>query len=89
MKLSIIIPTFNSANTLRRALDSIIGQTLNDLEVLIMDGVSTDQTLDIAKTYNDNRIRIFSEPDNGVYDAMNKGIDKASGEWLYFLGSDD
>ena len=89
MKLSIIIPTFNSANTLRRALDSIIGQTLNDLEVLIMDGVSTDQTLDIAKTYNGNRIRIFSEPDNGVYDAMNKGIDKASGEWLYFLGSDD
>lgn len=89
MKFSIIIPTFNSANTLRRALDSIISQTLKDWEVLIMDGVSTDPTLDIAKSYNDNRIHIFSEPDNGVYDAMNKGIDNASGEWLYFLGSDD
>lgn len=89
MKFSIIIPTFNSANTLRRALDSIISQNLKDWEVLIMDGVSTDTTLDIAKSYNDNRIHIFSEPDNGVYDAMNKGIEKAVGEWLYFLGSDD
>lgn len=86
---SIIIPTFNSANTLPRALGSIVGQTFTDWEVLIMDGVSTDQTINIAKSYNDDRIRIYSEPDKGVYDAMNKGIEKAVGEWLYFLGSDD
>lgn len=89
MKLSIIIPTFNSANTLNMALDSIVNQTFADWEVLIMDGVSYDNTICIAKSYNDNRIRIFSEQDIGIYDAMNKGIDKASGEWLFFLGSDD
>lgn len=89
MKLSIIIPTFNSASTLQSALDSIICQTFTDWEVLVMDGVSTDNTVEIAQSYNDSRIRIYSEPDKGIYDAMNKGIKKAQGEWLYFLGSDD
>lgn len=88
-KLSIIIPTFNSGAVLGRALDSIVGQTFIDWEVLIMDGVSTDNTLDVANSYNDNRIHVYSEPDNGIYDAMNKGIIKAKGEWFYFLGSDD
>lgn len=89
MKLSIIIPTFNSASVLPKALDSIVCQTFSDWEVLIMDGVSTDDTLKIAQSYNDSRIRIYSEPDKGIYDAMNKGIIAAKGEWLYFLGSDD
>lgn len=89
MKLSIIIPTFNSASVLPKALDSIVGQTFTDWEMLIMDGVSTDDTVKIAQSYNDSRIRIYSEPDKGIYDAMNKGIRKAQGEWLYFLGSDD
>ena len=89
MKLSIIIPTYNSASVLPKALDSIVCQTFTDWEVLIMDGVSTDDTLKIAQSYNDSRIRTYSEPDNGIYDAMNKGIKKAQGEWLYFLGSDD
>lgn len=89
MKLSIIIPTFNSDAVLGRALDSIVDQTFTDWEVLIMDGVSTDDTIKVAQSYNDSRIRIYSEPDNGIYDAMNKGIKKAQGEWLYFLGSDD
>lgn len=88
-KLSIIIPTFNSGAVLGRALDSIVGQTFIDWEVLIMDGVSTDNTLDVANSYNDNRIHVYSEPDKGIYDAMNKGIRKAKGVWLYFLGSDD
>lgn len=88
-QLSIIIPTFNSGAVLSRALDSIICQTFTDWEVLVMDGVSTDNTLEIANSYNDNRIRIYSEPDKGIYDAMNKGIKRANGEWLYFLGSDD
>lgn len=72
-----------------KALDSIVCQTFSDWEVLIMDGISTDDTLKIAQSYNDSRIRIYSEPDKGIYDAMNKGIKKAQGEWLYFLGSDD
>ena len=54
-----------------------------------MDGVSTDDTLKIAQSYNNSRIRIYSETDKGIYDAMNKGIKKASGNWLYFIGCDD
>ena len=88
-KVSIIIPTCNSAKTLGRCLDSVITQSFTDWEVLIMDAVSEDSTLAIAEKYNDSRIRVFSEPDKGIYDAMNKGIDKSIGEWLYFLGSDD
>ena len=87
--LSIIIPTYNSASVLPKSLDSIVGQTFIDWEVLIMDGVSTDDTLKVAKSYNDSRIRIYSEPDKGIYDAMNKGIKKAAGNWLYFIGCDD
>ena len=89
MKLSIIIPTYNSANVLPHALDSIVRQTFTDWEVLIMDGVSTDDTIKVAQSYNDSRIRIYSEPDRGIYDAMNKGIDLTKGDWIYFLGSDD
>ena len=89
MKLSIIIPTFNSSKVIARALDSIVAQTFGDWEVLIMDGASKDNTLEIAQSYYDERIKTFSEPDKGIYDAMNKGIQKAKGEWLYFLGSDD
>ena len=89
MKLSIIIPTYNSASVLAKALDSIVKQNFTDWEVLVMDGVSTDNTIKVAQSYNDSRIHIFSEPDKGIYDAMNKGIEKAQGEWLYFLGSDD
>lgn len=89
MKLSIIIPTFNSATVLSRALDSIVNQTFSDWEILIMDGGSTDNTLKVAQSYNNSRIRIYSEPDKGIYDAMNKGIDLTKGDWIYFLGSDD
>ncbi|MBT5420060.1 MAG: glycosyltransferase [Candidatus Cloacimonetes bacterium] len=88
-KISIIIPTFNASETLSEALNSIINQSFRDFEVLIMDGRSTDNTIEISKSYNDARIRIFSEKDNGIYDAMNKGIRLSKSEWLYFLGSDD
>lgn len=86
---SIILPTFNSASTIRECIDSILSQSFSDFEILIMDGLSSDTTLDVANTYGDTRIRIFSQKDSGVYDAMNKGIEEAKGEWLYFLGSDD
>lgn len=87
--ISVIIPTYNSEKTIKRCLDSIVEQTYPEWEVLLMDGVSKDDTLSIARSYNDSRIRIYSEPDKGIYDAMNKGILKSKGEWLYFLGSDD
>lgn len=54
-----------------------------------MDGASTDDTVLVAESFGDLRIHVYSEPDKGIYDAMNKGIQKAEGEWLYFLGSDD
>lgn len=91
LTLTIIIPTFNSANTLADCLESIVFQTLQDIEVWIIDGVSSDATIEIIKEYDAkyNYINYITEPDKGIYDAMNKGIDLAKGEWLYFLGSDD
>lgn len=89
MLLSIIIPTYNSEATIEKAINSIVDQTFTNWEILIMDGASQDRTVQIAQGYNDNRIRVYSESDCGIYDAMNKGIVKAKGEWLYFLGSDD
>jgi glycosyltransferase involved in cell wall biosynthesis len=86
---SIIIPTFNSGKTLSASLRSILSQTFTDYEILLVDGASTDDTLDLAKSFNDKRIKIYSKPDEGAYDAMNKGVKAAQGEWLYFLGSDD
>jgi glycosyltransferase involved in cell wall biosynthesis len=88
---SIIIPTFNSAKTLDACLSSIISQSLQNFEVLIFDGLSTDATLTIVKQFAGlyPNIRWVSEKDQGIYDAMNKGIGLCSGEWLLFLGSDD
>ena len=91
LQLSIIIPTFNSGKILRRALESVASQTYQNWEVWIVDGRSTDNTLEVANNYAeiDSRISYISEPDRGIYDAMNKGIKLAEGEWLYFMGSDD
>ena len=89
--LTIIIPTYNSGNTLEVALKSIINQTIKDIEILIIDGLSTDDTLKIAERYKLEfpGIKVISEKDRGIYDAMNKGIVIAKGPWLYFMGSDD
>ena len=86
---SIVIPTFNSEATLHKCITSIITQTFGDYEIIIIDSVSTDNTLEISKGFNDPRIKILSEPDMGIYHAMNKGINLANGKWIYFLGSDD
>lgn len=87
---SIIIPTYNSSKTIRNCLESIACQTYNNLEIIIIDGKSTDQTLNIiAQFQNKMNLIILSEPDDGIYDAMNKGIINAKGNYLYFLGSDD
>lgn len=85
------MPTYNSADTIEIALKSIIHQTFKDIEVLIIDGLSSDETIEIAKTFQLEypQIKIISEEDKGIYDAMNKGIGIAKGEWVYFMGSDD
>lgn len=89
--LSIITPTFNSEKTLSATLDSIVNQSFTDFEVWIIDGGSNDATLSIIHDYaaKDKRIKYHSEPDKGIYDAMNKGSNLITGEWVYFLGSDD
>lgn len=90
-KISIITPTLNSMLTIESCLSSVASQTYKNIEHLIIDGASSDGTLEIVKRYqsNFNHIRLVSESDKGIYDAMNKGIDLAKGDWLFFLGSDD
>lgn len=89
--VSIIIATRNSAALLPTALESVRCQQFHDWECLIIDGASTDATLDVIARYEamDTRFRHISEPDRGVYDAFNKGARLAQGEWLYYIGSDD
>lgn len=86
---SIIIPTYNSALTIKQCLEKVLVQTFVEYEVLILDALSKDATLEICHKFNDSRIKVFSEKDEGIYDAMNKGVNRAKGRWLYFLGSDD
>ena len=90
-KVTIIIPTYNVGELLSDALKSIVEQKYKNIEVIIVDAQSTDDTLTIIKNYSSkySYIRYISEKDNGLYDAMNKGIDKSTGEWLYFMGADD
>ncbi|MDQ3112243.1 MAG: glycosyltransferase [Bacteroidota bacterium] len=88
--ISIIIPAYNSGNTIERSLESIRKQNSRNFEVLIIDAVSKDNTLELARKYEKHfQLLIFSEADRGIYDAMNKGIALAKGKWVYFLGSDD
>lgn len=92
MKFSVIIPTCNASEKLPQTLGSVLAQTCGDYEVIVVDGASIDGTLDIVESYEkkfEGRLRWVSEKDEGIYDAMNKGIDLAKGGWIYFLGSDD
>lgn len=91
MRISIIIATFNAAKTLRDALESVRHQTFQDWECIVVDGKSTDETVEIVKEFIeiDSRYRYISEPDRGIYDAFNKGWKMAKGEWIYYLGADD
>lgn len=89
--ITIVVATYNASKTIRTALESIQNQDYQDWECLVVDGDSTDKTLDIVKTFQkkDNRFRYISEKDNGIYDAFNKGWKNAKGEWIYYLGADD
>lgn len=89
MRLSIITVCYNSAKYIRFAIDSVLSQSYTNIEYIIIDGGSTDGTLEILNEYADQVSFILSEPDDGIYDAMNKGISKASGEVVGILNSDD
>jgi len=89
MKLSIITVNRNNAIGLRKTLESVSRQNSTDFEYLIIDGASNDESLDIIKEYSDKINYWISEPDSGIYNAMNKGILKAQGEYLLFLNSGD
>ena len=92
MKLSIITATYNSERTLRDTMESILSQTFQDFEYIIVDGASKDATLDIIREYEprfQGKMRYVSEPDKGIYDAMNKGFAMATGDVIGILNSDD
>ena len=92
MKISIITTSFNSADTIRSTIESVLSQSHTDWEHVIIDGASKDNTLGIIKEYEPaykGRLRLISEPDKGIYDAMNKGIRNATGDVVGILNSDD
>lgn len=87
--VSIITVTYNAADTVGATLESVASQTATDYEHIVMDGVSTDATLSIARAKATPKTRIFSSPDNGIYDAMNKAAGEARGRYLLFLNAGD
>lgn len=92
MKISLITVTYNSAGSLRDTIESILRQTYKDVEYIIVDGLSQDGTVDIVREYEQvfgGRMRWISEKDKGLYDAMNKGINMATGDIIGILNSDD
>jgi glycosyltransferase involved in cell wall biosynthesis len=89
MKISIITVSYNSSSTIRDTIESVLSQDYADFEYILVDGQSTDGTLEIIQSYNHPNIRWISEPDKGIYDAMNKGVQMATGDIIGILNSDD
>lgn len=92
MKVTIITVCLNSASTIEKTIESVLAQTYSDIEYIIMDGGSTDQTMDIINKYKEpfhGRMKVYSEKDDGIYDAVNKGIKLAQGDIIGIINSDD
>lgn len=89
MKISVITVCLNSAKTLSRTLDSVVNQDYPEIEHIVIDGGSIDGSLEILATYSDKLAHVTSQPDKGIYDAMNKGMDLATGDIFCFLNADD
>ncbi len=88
MKISIITASFNSAKTIKETIESVLSQDYPDVEYIVADGGSKDDTIEILRSYGD-KIKWISEKDSGIYDAMNKGIRLATGDVIGIIGSDD
>lgn len=90
-KVSVVIPSYNCAKLIGRAIESVLCQDYQNKELIVVDGNSTDGTVEIICNYAQQHLCVkwLTEPDEGVYDAMNKGIAMSEGEWIYFLGADD
>ena len=92
MRISVITATYNSGRTISDTLESVLRQTYSDVELIVVDGASRDDTMDVVRRYEPRfggRLRWTSEPDRGIYDAMNKGIARATGDVIGILNSDD
>lgn len=88
-KFSIVVPVYNTSKVLKRCLDSILSQSYDNFELIIVNDGSTDNSLDIIKEYKDKRIIIIDQKNGGLSDARNSGVKKASGDYLLFIDSDD
>ncbi len=89
MKVSIITITYNSEQSIADAINSVVSQTYPNIEYIVVDGNSKDSTVEIIKSYGDKISKFVSEPDKGIYDALNKGIGMATGDIVGFMHSDD
>lgn len=88
-KVSVVTVVYNAVSIIEETIKSVLSQTYSNLEYIVIDGGSSDGTIDVIRKYED-RISIFiSEPDKGIYDAMNKGIDKSTGNWINFMNAGD
>src|ERR1700733_2398323 len=89
MKITIITVCYNACHCIEKTIKSVINQTYPNIEYIIIDGASTDGTLEVINKYKNHVQKLISEKDNGIYDAMNKGVRHCSGEIIYFLNADD
>lgn len=89
LKISIITVCYNAGKTIEKTIKSVVGQTFPNIEYIVVDGKSEDHTLDVVNAYASRITQIISEPDRGIYDAMNKGIRISTGDFLLFLNADD
>lgn len=89
MKISIITSVYNNCETINDAIESVLSQTYPDVEYIIIDGASKDGTIDIIRQYEGQISTLLSEPDRGIYDGLNKGVERATGDVIAFLHSDD
>ena len=97
IRITVVTITYNAEKVLRRTLDSVYAQTYEGVEHLIVDGASKDNTLQMAEVYkeksdasgNGHKVIILSEPDHGIYDAMNKGLTQASGDYIVYMNAGD
>ena len=89
LKVSIITVVYNNKSTIKNAIESVLNQTYKNIEYIVIDGASTDGTIEIIESYANKMDKFVSEPDKGIYDAMNKGLKLATGDIVGILNSDD